>query len=334
VFFLSLVSDGETKVAQCGFNENQTTSTYYYLLTTVYPPFELAVFFCLPLLINIFCTILIVRSLRIRMRTAKQFQRSKINLKDQTLQSKSHGILTYFLPRTTGKSDIHSCLCFQVQCRKHTRIRLKMGGTKRSLNKYEEENQSIDRQRSTSLSTYLSQDSQPQLTPRPPKNILDKKHRTRRSRDIHLSAMLISLNILYLILNLPFNLHQTFVEYLYNPNSDPCTIKFISLLLDALQQTFFSTNFFLYVLTNRRFREEFYNTITKILSHCRKNSSTKILNNQNQRYGQRAANCNPPVNIDRTNDNPMIPIINCPYRDSIISDIEVTETSPSQHQTM
>ncbi len=316
------------------FDENQTTSTYYFLLTTIYPPFELVVFFCLPLFINIFCTILIVRSLSVRMRTAKQFHPSKINLNDQTLQTKSHRVLAYFLPKTSGQSTKHSCLCFQIQCRRHTRMRLKIGRTTESLNKYDEEIQSTDRQRSATLSTNLSQDSQQQITPITTTNILNKKHRTRRTRDIHLSAMLIGLNILYLILNLPFNLHQTFVDYFHNANSDPCDVRFISVLLDVLQQTFFSTNFFLYVLTNRRFREEFYNTITKILSHCKQNSSTKNLNNHNPKYRRRTSSYNPSGTMNQISDNQMIPVLTGPCRDSIISDIELTETFPSHQQTM
>ena len=269
------------------------------------------------------------------MRTAKQFQPSKPNLKGPTLQKKSHRVLNYFLPKTTSKSNIHSCLCFQIQCRRHTHMRLKIGRTAQSLIKYDEEIQSSDRQRSLTLSTNLSYDSQSQILPKITANILNKKHRTRRIRDIHLSAMLIGLNILYLILNLPFNLHQTFVGYFHNLNPDPCNVRFVSLLLDALQQTFFSTNFFLYVLTNRRFREEFYNTIIKILSHCRKNSLPKNLNNHNEKHRRRLSSCNPSVTINQINqtgDNQMIPVLINRYRDSIISDIELTETSPSQQQ--
>ncbi|CAF1019242.1 unnamed protein product [Adineta steineri] len=319
------VFDSKSKSAHCGFNENQTTTIYYYLLTRIYPPFELVVFFCLPLFINIFCTILIVRSLRVRMRTAKQFHQSKTIKKDEEkLLSKSEKFLSYFLPQTTNKkSNLHNCFCFQMQCRQHTRMRLKMGRSNRSLNKYEEENHVIDRKKSI----LLLNNNQNQVT----SNLLIKKHRTRRTRDIHLSAMLISLNILYLILNLPFNFHQTFVTYFHNATSSQCEIMFTSLLLDALQQTFFSTNFFLYVLTNRRFREEFYNTITKILSHCKQqNSPRENSNNQSYKSQQaRASSCNPSTTITPTNQ--IFQVLPTDYCDSIISDIEFTETLPIQH---
>jgi len=263
------------------------------------------------------------------MQTAKQFRPSKKNFQ----KNQSQRILSYFLPKTTRKSNIHSCLCFQIQCRRHTRIRLKISRNKQSLIKYDEENQSIEHQKSLSI----SHDNQNQTISRETSNILNKTHRTRRTRDIHLSAMLISLNILYLLLNLPFNFHQTFVKRFHNPNSDPCDIMFISLLLDALQQTFFSTNFFLYVLTNRRFREEFYNTIIEILSNCKQNFSRKNPNNHNnQKRRSRTSSCNPSTTIIHTNqnsDNQMMTIPMNPNRDSIISNIEITETFLTQQQT-
>ena len=81
-------------------------------------------------------------------------------------------------------------------------------------------------------------------------------------RDIHLSTMSMVLNILYLIFNVLFYFHQTF------KNIDLCMIKFmLHVLLNTWQQTCFSTDFFLYVLTNRRFREEFYTIIKKLLRY-------------------------------------------------------------------
>jgi hypothetical protein len=330
--YLYLVWNGEIKITLCSIDDEQLTSIYNYFLTTIYPPFELVVFFCFPLLINIFCTILIVRSLSIRIRTAKQFRPSKSKSKDKILEKKSQGILSYFLPKTTSQSNIHSCLCFQIQCRRHTHLRLKISGNRQSLIKYDEENQIIERQRSMASTTCLSKDNLTHSISRTASNILNKKYRTRRTRDIHLSAMLIGLNILYLLLNLPFNFHQTFVKRFHNSNSDICNIMFISLLLDALQQTFFSTNFFLYVLTNRRFREEFYNTIIQILSHCKQNSLTKISNNHNKKHRSRTSSCNPSTALNQP--NPMMTIPLNQNRDSIVSDIELTETFTSQQQTI
>ncbi|UJR30455.1 hypothetical protein I4U23_017988 [Adineta vaga] len=325
-------SIGEKTFAECGFNENQGLTIYYYLLTIIYPPFELAFFFCLPLLINIFCTILIVRSLSIRMRTAQQFH----SIHKENSQKKSHNILSYFLPKTTSHTNVHSCLCFKMQCRRHTRLRLKIGRSTRSLVKYQKENQKIQQEKSLIISTHISQDNQSQNISRIKPTILTKKHRTRRSRDIHLSAMLIGLNILYLILNLPFNLHQTFAKYFYRPHSDQCGILFTSLLLDALQQTFFSTNFFLYVLTNRRFREEFYITIMKILSHCKRKPSQKISKRSQTKARSRISSLNLStiISTNQIGDNQMTSVLTNPNRDSLLSDLEITIMSPNQRQTL
>jgi len=332
-FYLYLVSDGGIKITLCSIDDEQLKSIYNYFLTTIYPPFELVFFFCVPLLINIFCTILIVRSLSIRMRTAKQFRPSKRKLKDKILEKQSQGILSYFLPKTTSKSNIHSCLCFQIQCRRHTRLRLKISGNRQSLIKYNKENQIIERQTTMTLTSRLSQDNPNNSISRETLNILNKNHRTRRTRDIHLSAMLISLNVFYLLLNLPFNLHQTFFKRFHNSDSDRCNIMFVSLLLDALQQTFFSTNFFLYVLTNRRFREEFYITIIQILSHCKRNSTSKISNNYNNKKRSRTSSCNPSTvinQVNRNSDKSMMTIPMNQNHDSIVLDMELTDTFTSQ----
>lgn len=312
-------------ITSCNIDDDQERSIYNFLVTTVYPPFELIVFFCLPLLINILCTIIIIRSLSIRMRTAKKFRPAKTSLNERS----SKKLLAYILPKTTKTSNIYSCLCCQIQCRRHTRLRLKISRNQQSLIKYDENNHSNEQQKSISVSI---DDINPSITKKIP-NILDKKHRTRRTRDINLSAMLIGLNILYLLLNLPFNFHQTFVKLFHKQNSDVCTIMFISLLLDALQQTFFSTNFFLYVLTNRRFREEFYNTIIEILSHCRQKVSNKHPKNSNSKYCSRTSSCNVSTTINQTNqnsDNQMMTILINQNRDSIASDLEITETNLTQ----
>jgi hypothetical protein len=269
------------------------------------------------------------------MRTAIQFQPTKTKLKDKISKTKSDGILSCFLPATSGKSNIYSCCCFQIQCRRHTHLRLKVGRTKTYLIKHAEQIESLDRPRASTLTACLSNDNPAQSTARKAPTTPNKKHRTRRTRDLHLSAMLISLNILYLLLNLPFNLHQTFVKGFHKLNTDRCTIMFINLLLDALQQTFFSTNFFLYVLTNRRFREEFYNTFRNILSHCKQKPSIKNANNINQKPRPRTSSCNISTTVIQPNqnsDNQIISVHGSQNRDSIASDIELTETTPIQQQ--
>lgn len=314
----------------CGLDDTQSRSLYNYFLTTIYPPFELIVFFCLPLLINICCTIIIVRSLSIRMRTAKKFHSQTRTSNELPAKKESRGVLSCFLPKTTGYFKISSCLGFQIQCRRHTQMRLKLTRNKQSLIKYDQENHSLEREKSSSITPSTPFDNQTQLINKKSVSILEKKHRTRRTRDIHLSAMLIGLNILYLLLNLPFNLHQTFVKRFHNKNSDPCQIMFISLLLDALQQTFFSTNFFLYVLTNRRFREEFYNTVTEISSHCKRKSTKQMKNNSHPMRISRTSSFNPSTAILHSIQNGDQQLMTIPVqsnRDSITSDFDSFTTN-------
>lgn len=323
------MSDGQTTIARCTLHENETDTLYYKLLTTVYPPFELAFFFCLPLLINISCTILIVRSLSIRMRTAERFHSAKEQRATVTMRQR---ILSFLLPKTASKSSVHSCFCFRIQCRRHTRLRLKVSRSLRSLQRDDDEGQTGE-----SASNAASQESHSQYILRTTSHILNKKHRSRRTRDLHLSAMLIGLNVLYLLLNLPFNFHQTFTTHLYQPTSDRCSLLFNSLLLDSLQQTFFSTNFFLYVLTNRRFREEFYNTLMSIWSHCKRHSSRLTGKRASLPPRQRISSCNQSTVAVTTNpasDNPLVSFLAGPYRDSTGSEREPTDTSVSQPQTV
>jgi hypothetical protein len=271
------------------------------------------------------------------MRTAKRFgpfNRLSITSEEKTFVTRIQKIFSWFIPRTTTKSNIYSCFCFQIQCRRHTELRLKIGRTKQSVIKYEEENDSIDRQQQPSIVSNCLPQDMPQITAIT-SIILNKNHRSRRIRDIHLSAMLIVLNILYLICNLPFNFHQTFGRKLHKNNPDECIMKFTHLLLDTLQQTYFSTNFFLYVLTNRRFREEFYNTFRNILSHCKQKPSIKNANNINQKPRPRTSSCNISTTVIQPNqnsDNQIISVHGSQNRDSIASDIELTETTPIQQQ--
>lgn len=315
----------------CGYHSNHTTTFYFYFLTTIYPPFELVVFFGLPLFVNIVCTIIIIRSLSIRMRTAEKYRPSRTSFPDTETKALSERILSYFLPTTASKSHVHSCFCFQIQCRRHTTLRLQMGHNKRSLIKYNKENRTIDQQ--ISISEPLN-DDQAQAAIKNTTDILNRAHRSRRTRDIHLSAMLISLNVFYLLLNLPFHLHQTFATRIYNENPDRCNVMFFGLIFDSLQQTFFSINFFLYVLTNRRFREEFYNTMIIIISRCRQNSSRKQSNHHRNKYRMRSSS----TNISTTarsylnSDAIMLHMPSSLNNDSVVSDMESISASPTQQQ--
>ena len=305
----------------------------------MYPLFELIIIFCLPLLINIICTIIIVRSLRIRMRTAKRLgpsSETSSDSKKQPILSRTKSLFTsmgsWFIPRKTSKSNIYSCFCFQIQCRRHTQVRLYFGRNRESLIKYEAEQDSTDRQPSSSASNGLPSDL-PQMNAIT-STILNKKHQNRRTRDKHLSAMLIVLNILYFLLNLPFNFHQTFGRTLYKNVSDECIMKFTHVLLDLLQQTYFSTNFFLYVLTNRRFREEFYNTIRKIISRTHRPHGGGHYYHHHHRQRRRNGSINPStIMITHCHgDYQTIPIPSNQQRDSFVSDIELTEVPLCQQQ--
>nr|ACD37596.1 hypothetical protein 22 [Philodina roseola] len=275
------------------------------------------------------------------MRTAKKFRPRKNSKK--VSPEKSSSIFTRFLPRTSSTSNIFSCLCCQIQCRRHTRLRMTMGSTKQSLMKYYEENQNLERQKAILVKSSICEESSSALTitaaaaeaAARTSQILNKQHRTRRTRDIHLSAMLIGLNVFYLILNLPFNLYQTFAKHIYSPNSDPCDIMFIGVLLDALQQTFFSTNFFLYVLTNRRFREEFYNTFSRFFGQRKEENvryrppTSSNATTTNNRSRARISSCNPStIVLQPTQTGEPAPV----SRTSIASEMELSENPSADHQ--
>ena len=322
----------------CSLDPNQTSPAYFYFLSTVYPLFELIIIFCLPLLINVICTVIIVRSLRIRMRTAKRFGptiETNCDVKKGPIFSRTKSFVasmaSRLIPRQTSRSNIYSCCCFQVQCRRHTQIRLHFTRNNQSLIKYEAEQDSLERQTSSNTSNGVPADtSQMNVITAA---ILNRKQQHRRTRDKHLSAMLIVLNILYFLLNLPFNFHQTFGRTLYKNSPDDCMMKFTHVLLDILQQTYFSTNFFLYVLTNRRFREEFYNTVRRVISRTPAYRSGSR-HHHHYRQTQRNGSLNPSTILmtQFQGDFQTIPIPSNQQRDSFISEIELSDLPVSQQQ--
>lgn len=248
------------------------------------------------------------------MKAAKQFHSSNTSSTKPTTKR----FLNYFLPKTPSQTTIYSCFGFHIQCRKHTRLRLKLSRNQQSLIQYDEEYQH---------SSSITNENSNEKTQRRQSEILSRKQRTRRTRDIHLSAMLIGLNILYILLNLPFNLHQTFRKGLHNQNADFCDVAFISLLLDALQQTFFSTNFFLYVLTNRRFREELYNNIISILSYCKRNPTKQ------QKYPQRLLSSNASIKltqISTINENTLMIAPSSLNEETVAPELEMPDIESKQ----
>lgn len=265
------------------------------------------------------------------MRTAKRFHpfNSMIDKsKDKTLHKRFQQLFSCFIPRTTFISNVYSCFCFQIQCRRHNELRLKIGRNHQSLLKYEEDHSSLDQQNLSSTNE-ISQDIQ-QIT-NLTSTILNRTHRTRRIRDIHLSAMLIVLNIVYLIFNLPYNLYQNLKNPVANNATEHCIMALRNILFDSLQQLYFSTNFFLYVLTNRRFREEFYNTIVKFFTR----KETYILRKSIQEKQARSLSINPSTAIisNFNIEYQAVPLVNVHQRESVIFNIELTDLTSLKQKT-
>jgi len=88
---------------------------------------------------------------------------------------------------------------------------------------------------------------------------------SRRRLELHLSILLISLNCVYIFCVTPHNIFNIYVTHLqrqlankHGSEAELCSVAFTQKSLDLLQQCYFMSTFFLYILTNRRFREEFY----------------------------------------------------------------------------
>lgn len=254
----SLESNGPKKQTICNVDPKLADSQYGYFLAKVYPMFELVIIFCLSLLINIICTVIIVRSLR--MRSAKNFlqYRSKKLDKKSPPHFPGNGRLKNSKdPKKTEKTQ--HCSCFRF-C-SHRSVQKCPRATDSLANSIDSPTQTTEFQTHSSIDI---RDPQPIISTA--SSILNRRQRLRRTRDRHLSAMLIVLNILYFFMNLPFHFHQTFAPTFYQINEYSCVHQFTHVLLDILQQTYFSTNFFLYVLTNNRFREELYKTVRELFS--------------------------------------------------------------------
>ena len=273
------------------------------------------------------------------MRTAERLgplKQMMINSKQKPCRKRLEDMLvtlcSCFIPQTATKSTIYSCCCgCQIQCRQHRKLRLKISRNKQRIRRYDaDDNEPVDKPTSLSANNSLPPEIQPATATAT--SILNKSHHNRRTRDKHLSAMLIVLNILYFLLNLPYNFHQTFRSRLYNNLSDECVMRFTHLLLDILQQTYFSTNFFLYVLTNRRFREEFYNTVRTIFPRHKASLLQKQrLHNRRNSY---SLNQSTAIISNCHGDHPTIPIQTHPAHDSCETELELTEllTAPQPLQ--
>ncbi|CAF3090563.1 unnamed protein product [Rotaria socialis] len=119
-------------------------------------------------------------------------------------------------------------------------------------------------------------------------HINQRLKKSRRRMELHLSILLISLNCVFILFTTPHNIYSVYIGQLQRrlvnrqkSEEELCSISILQKSLDLLQQCYFMSTFFLYILTNKRFREEFWDLIKTNLFFARKikkreNSSTEI----------------------------------------------------------
>ena len=117
-------------------------------------------------------------------------------------------------------------------------------------------------------------------------NVNQSLKKSRRRMELHLSILLISLNCVFLLFTTPHNVLNVYMGQLQKrlgnkseSEDEICPISILQKSLDLLQQCYFMSTFFLYSLTNKRFREEFYELLQRnFFAICRtqrpENSST------------------------------------------------------------
>lgn len=117
---------------------------------------------------------------------------------------------------------------------------------------------------------------------------------SRRRMELHLSILLISLNCVFILCTTPHNIYNVYLtrlhrqlDYKNESEGEICSIAFTQKSLDLLQQCYFMSTFFLYILTNKRFREEFYRLFNCFLFYfCQTHSNehSNIPMNDQQRF--------------------------------------------------
>jgi hypothetical protein len=123
---------------------------------------------------------------------------------------------------------------------------------------------------------------------------------SRRRMELHVSILLISLNCVFILFTTPHNIFNVYIGQLHRrldikreSDGDFCSVAVTQKSLDLLQQCYFMSTFFLYILTNKRFREEFYRLLKCYAFIFCRNTNT---NNQSQqitpRHGQMHMNNN------------------------------------------
>jgi len=117
--------------------------------------------------------------------------------------------------------------------------------------------------------------------------------------ELHLSILLISLNCVYILFTTPHHIFNVYVGRLHRildkkneSENELCSIAITQKSLDLLQQCYFMSTFFLYILTNKRFREEFYRLFKCFIFILRRNKTTNNSPIQIATYKKRIINNN------------------------------------------
>lgn len=152
--------------------------------------------------------------------------------------------------------------------------------------------------------------------------------KSRRRMELHLSILLISLNCVFLLFTTPHNILNVYIGQLQKrlgnrseSEDEICPISFLQKSLDLLQQCYFMSTFFLYILTNRRFREEFCELLKRnVFSSCRtqrpENSSTASSSrHRHHRHRRHHHHHNSPDEVNKLNNlmPPSLPIMPTGY---------------------
>ncbi|UJR37721.1 hypothetical protein I4U23_030416 [Adineta vaga] len=132
--------------------------------------------------------------------------------------------------------------------------------------------------------------------------------KSRRRMELHLSILLISLNCVFILLTTPHTIYSVYLGQLQihlntknETEGDVCMVSVLQKSLDLLQQCYFMSTFFLYILTNKRFREEFWELIRRNLflscGNIQSNESLAHLSSHHRHRHHRHHNHN-----DKTDD--------------------------------
>ena len=125
--------------------------------------------------------------------------------------------------------------------------------------------------------------------------------KSRRRMELHLSILLISLNCVFILFTTPHNIVTIYMGQIqkhlgddHDENQDDvCPIYWLQKSLDLLQQCYFMSTFFLYILTNKRFREEFYELIKRnFFSSCRHARTTRSTTQISSRHRRHHSHSN------------------------------------------